>query len=47
MLTTSGSRRRPSPQTLRLIDFFEAAVVVAVLPLAVGVMGLYGVLRSL
>ncbi|HEY8301581.1 MAG TPA: type VII secretion integral membrane protein EccD [Jatrophihabitans sp.] len=47
VLSTSGSRRRPSPQTLRLIDFFEAAVVVAVLPLAVGVMGLYGVLRSL
>lgn len=47
LLTTSSSRRRPSPQTLRMIDFFEAAVVVAVLPLAVGVMGLYGVLRSL
>jgi type VII secretion integral membrane protein EccD len=47
VLATSRSRRRPSPQTLRLIDFFEAAVVVAVLPLAVGVMGLYSVLRSL
>ena len=37
----------PSPQTMRLIDFFESAVVIAVLPLAVGVMGLYTVLRQL
>lgn len=47
VLATSRTRRRPSPQTLRLIDFFEAAVVIAVLPLAVGVMGLYSVLRQL
>jgi type VII secretion integral membrane protein EccD len=47
LLSTSGRRRRVSPQTLRLIDFVEAAVVVAVVPLAVGVMGLYSVLRHL
>ncbi len=47
ILSTTRTRRRPSPQTLRLIDFFEAAVVVAVLPLAVGVMGLYSLLRQL
>jgi type VII secretion integral membrane protein EccD len=47
LLSTSRGRSRPSPQTMRLIDFFEAAVVVAVLPLAVGVMGLYTVLRQL
>lgn len=47
LLSTARSRRRPSPQTMRLIDFLEAAVVVAVLPLAVGVMGLYTVLRQL
>ncbi len=47
ILSTARTRRRPSPQTLRLIDFFEAAVVVAVLPLAVGVMGLYSLLRQL
>lgn len=47
VLTTARFRRRPSPQTMRLIDFFEAAVVVAILPLAVGAMGLYTVLRHL
>jgi type VII secretion integral membrane protein EccD len=47
LVTTAGSRRRISPPTLRLIDFFESAVVIAVLPLAVGVMGLYTVLRQL
>ena len=47
LLATARSRRRSSPQTLRLIDFFESAVVVAVLPLAVGVMGLYSILRHL
>jgi type VII secretion integral membrane protein EccD len=47
LLATARIRRRPSPQTMRLIDFFEAAVVVAVLPLAVGAMGLYTVLRQL
>ncbi len=47
ILSTARTRRRPSPQTLRLIDFFEAGVVVAVLPLAVGVMGLYTLLRQL
>lgn len=47
LMSTARTRRRPSPQTLRLIDFFEAAVVVAVLPLAVGVMGLYSLLRQL
>ncbi len=47
ILSTARTRRRPSPQTLRLIDFFEAGVVVAVLPLAVGVMGLYSLLRQL
>jgi type VII secretion integral membrane protein EccD len=47
VLGTARSRRRPSPQTMRLVDFFESAVVIAVLPLAVGVMGLYTVLRQL
>ena len=47
LLATSRSRRRASPQTMRLIDFFESAVVIAVLPLAVGVMGLYSILRHL
>jgi type VII secretion integral membrane protein EccD len=47
LVLSTARRRRPSPQTLRMIDFFEAAVVVAVLPLAVGVMGLYSLLRQL
>lgn len=47
VLASAGNRRRVSPQTMRLIDFFEAGVVIAVLPLAVGVMGLYSVLRHL
>jgi type VII secretion integral membrane protein EccD len=47
LLATARSRRRASPQTMRLIDFFESAVVIAVLPLAVGVMGLYSTLRHL
>ena len=47
LLATARSRRPVSPQTRRLIDFFESAVVVAVLPLAVGVMGLYTALRRL
>jgi type VII secretion integral membrane protein EccD len=47
LLSTARSRRPVSPQTMRLIDFFESAVVVAVLPLAVGVMGLYTALRQL
>lgn len=46
-LATARSRRPVSPQSMRLIDFFESAVVVAVLPLAVGVMGLYTALRHL
>ena len=46
-LATARSRRPVSPQTMRLVDFFESAVVVAVLPLAVGVMGLYTTLRQL
>jgi type VII secretion integral membrane protein EccD len=47
LLATARSRRRSSPQTMRLIDFFESAVLIAVLPLAVGVMGLYSILRHL
>jgi type VII secretion integral membrane protein EccD len=47
ILTTARDRRRVSPPTMRLVDFFEAAVVIAVLPLAVGVMGLYDLLRHL
>jgi type VII secretion integral membrane protein EccD len=47
LLATARSRRPVSPQTMRLVDFFESAVVVAVLPLAVGVMGLYTTLRQL
>jgi type VII secretion integral membrane protein EccD len=46
VLSGASSRRRPSPQTMRLVDFVESAVVVAVLPLAVGVMGLYAVVRQ-
>lgn len=47
LLATARSRRPVSPQTTRLIDFFESAVVIAVLPLAVGVMNLYSILRHL
>jgi type VII secretion integral membrane protein EccD len=47
ILATARSRRPLAPTTRRLIDFFEAAVVIAVLPLAVGVMGLYSVFRHL
>ena len=47
VVATARSRRRASPATMRLVDFLEAGVVVAVLPLAVGVMGLYGALRHL
>jgi hypothetical protein len=32
---------------MRLIDVLESALVVAVVPLAVGVMGLYSALRHL
>jgi type VII secretion integral membrane protein EccD len=46
-LSTARARRRVSPTTMRLIDFFESAVIIAVLPLAVGVMGLYSTLRHL
>jgi type VII secretion integral membrane protein EccD len=46
LLATARSRPRVSPQTLRMIDFLESAAVVAVLPLAVGAMGLYTVLRQ-
>lgn len=46
-LATAPSRRPPSPQTMRLIDVLESALVVAVVPLAVGVMGLYSALRHL
>jgi type VII secretion integral membrane protein EccD len=47
IVTTAHDRRRASPPTMRLVDFFEAGVVIAVLPLAVGVMGLYDLLRHL
>lgn len=47
VIATARDRRRVSPPTMRLVDFFEAGVVIAVLPLAVGVMGLYDLLRHL
>lgn len=47
VIASAPSRHRVSPQLMRLIDYFESAVVIAVLPLAVGAMGLYSVLRHL
>ena len=47
VVATARARRRPSPSTMRLVDFFEAALVIAVLPLAAGVMELYSALRHL
>lgn len=46
-VTAVVPRTQVSPQSLRLIDFFESGLLIAVLPLAVGVMGLYSTLRHL
>lgn len=41
------SRRSPSPRLARFGDFFDVVLQLAVLPVACGVMGLYGFMRAL
>lgn len=47
LLSVVVPRVRISPVTLRFVDFVEAAVLISILPLAVGVMNLYSTLRHL
>jgi type VII secretion integral membrane protein EccD len=46
-LTVAAPRMRVSPTLPRLVNAFEAILLVSVLPLAVGAIGLYGTLRHL
>lgn len=46
-VTVVVPRVRISPVTMRTVDFFESALLVAILPLAAGVMNLYSIFRHL
>jgi hypothetical protein len=43
----SSANRKPSPIGGRVLDIFEVLLIVAIVPLAVWVSGLYGWVRSL
>ncbi|MEO9140089.1 MAG: type VII secretion integral membrane protein EccD [Jatrophihabitans sp.] len=47
LISVVAPRVRVSPVTLRLVDFLESLLLVAILPLAVGVMNLYATMRHL
>jgi len=47
LISVAAPRIRFSPSTLRAADFVEAVTLIAILPLAAGVMDLYAVMRHL
>ena len=46
-ITVVVPRVRVSPVTIRFVDFVESFVLIAILPLAAGVMNLYSFMRHL
>ncbi|SDJ43087.1 type VII secretion integral membrane protein EccD [Frankineae bacterium MT45] len=46
-VTVVVPRVRLAPSTLRSVDFLESLVLISILPLAIGVMGLYSTMRHL